>query len=153
MSQDSFNLVGKAFYSSVHTPNSLSGKYQTDLSVDDETALKLKTVGIETKIKIDPATNKADERGQYVTLKSEYAPKVVDSRNNQIPNTVLIGNGSTVEVKTHIYEWKFKTKSGSSLGLDAVQVLDLVTYTSAPTFETKLSGFVIDSDTQNQKSS
>ena len=41
---------------------------------------------------------------------------------------VLVGNGSKVKVLYKPFDWKFAGKSGTSLDLQAVQVIDLVPY-------------------------
>lgn len=127
---DSFVLQGKAFYLNSARPNELSGKYQMDLCVDDATVERLTTLGIEVK-------NKGDDRGNFVTLKRSAetkdgkpmsGPRVIDSEKNEIPDDILVGNGSTVKVITNKFDWKFKGKTGVGLGLDTVQVLDLIPY-------------------------
>ena len=55
-------------------------------------------------------------------------PRLVDSAKN--PIDVLVGNGSKVKVLYKPFDWKFAGKSGTSLDLQAVQVLDLVEYRS-----------------------
>ncbi len=127
---ESFVLKGKSFYLQGVRPNELSGKYQMDISLDDTEVQKLKAIGVEVK-------NKDDARGNFVTLKRSAStkdgtpmagPKIIDSDEVEIPAEVLIGNGSTVKVVTHKYDWTFKGKKGIGLGLDVVQVLDLVPY-------------------------
>jgi hypothetical protein len=127
-----FVLTGKAFYLQARRPNELSGKYQMDLAIDAETASKLRSIGIDVK-------NKGDSRGDHVTLKASAenkdgstrsGPKVLDADKNEIPEDILVGNGSDVKVVSHVYEWKFKGKSGTSLGLDTVQVTNLIPYVS-----------------------
>jgi len=125
-----FPLTGKAYYTQLRQPNQLSGKYQMDLSVDEDTTAKLKTIGVDVK-------NKDDGRGNFVTLKANAenkdgttrtGPRVLDADKNEIPEDVLIGNGSEVKVIANAYEWKFKGKTGVGLGVNIVQVLDLVPY-------------------------
>jgi hypothetical protein len=53
-------------------------------------------------------------------------PRLVDSAKN--PIDVLVGNGSKVKVLYKAFDWTFAGKSGTSLDLQAVQVLDLVPY-------------------------
>ena len=84
------------------------------------------------------ATNKNDQKGNYVLAKRRVKrkdggvnspPKVVDSNNTPMHNT-LIGNGSLVNVKFSPYEWTFGNKQGIGLDLQAVQVVDLVEYST-----------------------
>ena len=68
-------------------------------------------------------------------------PKVVDSNNTPMHNT-LIGNGSLVNVKFSPYEWTFGNKQGIGLDLQAVQVVDLVEYsTGEEDFEPVSGGY------------
>ena len=53
-------------------------------------------------------------------------PRLVDAKKN--PIDVLVGNGSQIKVLYKEFEWTFAGKSGKSLDLQAVQVLDLVPY-------------------------
>ncbi len=126
-------LTGKGYWFNLRTPNELSGDYQLDLSIDDDTANKLRIIGISIKNK------EGDSRGNYVTLKSkthnkdgsERGPiKVIDTNEQPLAEDVLIGHGSIVKVIAQPYDWKHKPtgKSGTSLGLGLVQVLDFVEY-------------------------
>lgn len=124
-----FVIRGKAFWAHVTEPNKLSGKFQMDLSVDDETAKLLESKGIDTKTNDKDDEGKPENhRGNYVTLKSEYPPKLYDSKRNEITKKTLVGNGSEVNVATHVYDWKFFSDSGTSLGLDGIQIVELVAY-------------------------
>ena len=53
---------------------------------------------------------------------------LVDSQLKTLPDNTLIGNGSRVVVKATPFSWAYKGKSGFSLGLDSVQILDLVEF-------------------------
>ncbi len=139
-SEKQFVVSGRAFWTCHETVNKESGKYQMDLSLDAETAKRLKDQGYTVRTEgdgkgADPAkyTGTENDRGQYITLKSQYAPKLVDAKKNTIPTGLKIGNGSTVNVMTHAYDWTFKNKKGRSLGLDAIQVLSLVEYSDKST--------------------
>ena len=56
------------------------------------------------------------------------APVIVDAKKNRWDPEVLIGNGSKVKVGFTYYGWTRNRRSGISLDLGAVQVLDLVPY-------------------------
>lgn len=128
---DRFIIKGKAFWAHVQEVNKLSNKFQLDLSVDKQTAAQLEDLGIEIKNNEKDRDKPDNDRGDYVTLKSEYPPQMVDAKKQKISGKTLVGNGSTVNVATHVYDWKFGKDSGTSLGLDAVQVIDLVEYKDA----------------------
>lgn len=135
-------LTGKAYWAHVRIPNEMSGKYQLDLTVDSKTAKDLESKGILVKNrktgKNVKTTDPEDKIGDFVTLirgaenkktgESLAPPLVVDSSKLVMDKNVLIGNGSLVKVKTNIFDWTFKGKKGKSLGLNVVQVLDLVKY-------------------------
>ena len=100
-------------------------------NLDDDVVADLEAEGVDVK-------NKEDEKGNYVLAKRRVKrkggdvnspPKVVDSNNTPMHNT-LIGNGSLVNVKFSPYEWTFGNKQGIGLDLQAVQVVDLVEYTT-----------------------
>lgn len=137
----SFVLTGKAYWAHLRKPNEESGKYQMDLSIDDKTKAMLEDLGITVKnAALGIGTkNKIpnDPRGNFVTLKKNHMledgtllppPAVVDGKKQSLPSETLIGNGSIVNVASSIYDWKFKSKTGKSLNLNAVQVKTLVKY-------------------------
>jgi hypothetical protein len=136
-------LTGKAYWAHVRKPNEQSGSYQLDLSVDDTTKSMLEGLGITVKnasLGIGVKDKKpGDERGNFVTLKKTAQgedgtlyppPQIVDGKKKAVPADVLIGNGSVVNVAAHIYDWKFKSKTGKSLGFSALQIKTLVKYSN-----------------------
>ena len=109
-------VEGKAYWASVTRPNTtFDPVYQIDLAVDDKTAEEFKGKGVSVK---------QDERGSVVKFKR----KVARADGTKNPIDVLVGNGSKVKVLYKPFEWKFAGKSGTSLDLQAVQVIDLVPY-------------------------
>lgn len=125
-SKISLKLKGKVYWAHVHKKSEMSDKYQIKLFIDDKETLKrLKSEGISIG-KSDKDTEIVG--GYYVNIKSDIQPKVVDSKKNSLPDSVLIGNGSDVNVACNVYDWKFKNKGGKSLGLLAIQVVNLVPY-------------------------
>ena len=120
-------VEGKAYWASITRPNTtFDPVYQVDLAIDDATADDFKSRGV---------TVKTDDRGNIIKFKRKVSrqdgsqnptPRLVDSAKN--PVDVLVGNGSTVKVLYKEFEWQFAGKSGKSLDLQAVQVLDLVPY-------------------------
>ena len=120
-------VEGKAYWASVTRPNTtFDPVYQIDLSVDEDTAKSFKDSGVSVK---------TDDRGNIVKFKRKVSradgtknpmPRLVDSAKN--PIDVLVGNGSKVKVLYKPFDWKFAGKSGTSLDLQAVQVIELVPY-------------------------
>lgn len=113
---------GKAYWACVHRPNELSGKYQVDIALTDNKLInELKELGLNVK-------ESNDERGNYITAKSNFPIKVVDSAVNAIPDTVLIGNGSKIIASIKAYPYNFKGREGVGAGLQGLQVVELVEY-------------------------
>jgi hypothetical protein len=120
-------VEGKAYWASITRPNTtFDPVYQIDVAVDDITAKDFASRGV---------TVKEDERGKVLKFKRKVErqdgtanpmPRLVDAKKN--PIDVLIGNGSIVKVLYKEFEWEFAGKSGRSLDLQAVQVLDLIPY-------------------------
>ncbi len=120
-------VEGKAYWASITRPNTtFDPVYQIDVAVDDITAKDFASRGV---------TIKEDERGKVLKFKRKVArqdgtanpmPRLVDAKKN--PIDVLVGNGSQVKVLYKEFEWTFAGKSGRSLDLQAVQVIDLIPY-------------------------
>ena len=120
-------VEGKAYWASITRPNTtFDPVYQIDVAVDDITAKDFASRGV---------TVKEDERGKVLKFKRKVErqdgtanpmPRLVDAKKN--PIDVLIGNGSQVKVLYKEFEWEFAGKSGRSLDLQAVQVIDLIPY-------------------------
>ena len=120
-------VEGKAYWASITRPNTtFDPVYQIDVAVDDITAKDFASRGV---------TVKEDERGKVLKFKRKVErqdgtanpmPRLVDAKKN--PIDVLVGNGSMVKVLYKEFEWTFAGKSGRSLDLQAVQVLDLIPY-------------------------
>ncbi len=101
-------------------PNNLSNKYQVDVcNLSSEVVKQLESFGV--PIKND------EERGSYVTAKAIRPPKVMDASKRLWDDTV-IGNGSTIKISAKPYDWTYKGKSGVSLGLNQLMVVNLVEY-------------------------
>ena len=126
-------------------PNTTRTKeYKIDLAVDSQTAEELKGKGVSVK---------QDDRGSIIKVKTKVAradgtknpmPRLVDSAKH--PIDVLVGNGSKVKVLYKSFDWTFAGKSGTSLDLQAVQVLDLVPY--GEDFDVSDGGFVAEGNNE-----
>lgn len=165
---------GKAYYAKVHTPVEQYDKtkpkiYSIDLVVDDKELKLLKTFGLSPAskevIKDDVKSYVPKEYPEYLgqrvftfkrkTVKadgSENSPlPVVDAKTNYIPKTILIGNGSDVIVSINPFSALTKTGLVHTANLLAVQVLDLVPYTSKAKGHnfTQKEGFTVDTSLTN----
>jgi len=152
-------LFGKAFYSFVHSPDMQSAErfnadpnYRTTLVLEDEAEVKkAKDWGLH----VQEPTEDDVFTGPYVVIKRKVkAPKtaddvkiqVVDSRQNDIPSNILIGNGSEVFVKFGTY-WYDNNGGGVNASLYRMQVRKLVPYLLAATdIPVEKGGFNLETD-------
>ena len=127
-------VEGKAYWASVTRPNTtFDPVYQIDLAVDEQTAKSFKDSGVAVK---------TDDRGNIVKFKR----KVARADGTKNPIDVLVGNGSKVKVLYKPFDWKFAGKSGTSLDLQAVQVIDLVPY--GEDFDVSDGGYVAEGNNE-----
>ncbi len=111
----------KLFWASVSEPNPMSGKFQVDIAdLRKDTVEKLEELGVDVK-------NKGDERGFFVTCKSQYPIDCYDNEGNVLKGNV-IGNESVGDVVVQPYPWKFRNKEGVNLGISKIIVTDLHSY-------------------------
>ena len=121
---------GTAMWANITTPNTrFEPKYSIDLVVDNDTAQSLKQEGF--NVKFDK------EEGPTITIKRNVsgpngmvrkAPKLLDKNKNEMD--CLVGNGSKVKVQARPWEMSRNGKDFKGLELQAVQVIDLVQYSS-----------------------
>jgi len=131
---DPVYISGKCYWASVIEPNTrYEPAWQIDISVDDENRSVIEAASI-------PIMNREDDRGEFIRAKRKVsrpdgsmrnAPSVIDSQNSPW-NGKLIGNGSKVNVKAFPFDWDYGGKTGRSVDLAAVQVVELIEYTKEP---------------------
>ncbi len=127
-------VSGKAYWASVTSPNTTYDPvYTVDLVIDDKTADDFQARGF----KVKELSINDEQVGKAITIKrkvegadgrTRQAPKLFDK--DKVPMDEVVGNGS--EVKVQYAEWETTNKYGDFKGLDlqAMQVLDLVSYRS-----------------------
>lgn len=124
-------LSGIAQYTFIHRPDGGNAKrkiapaYKIDLMLDkkDQKA-KAKALGLNIK----PADDKHPH--EFVTIKSKVKegrekPRLIDSQRNTIPENILVGNGSEVNVR--FLPWGYGEGEVSAILLE-IQVVKLVEY-------------------------
>ena len=143
-------ISGKAYWASIVAPNTTfdsDGVWSIDVCNLDKKNLDIvKKDGLTVK-------NKGDDRGDFVTVKRKVrnqksgelnrAPTVVDAQKRAMMNTA-VGNGSVVNVKYNPFDWDFGGRKGIGANLNAVQVIDLIPYSSdndGEDFEVVADGF------------
>ena len=144
-------ISGTAYWASVISPNTkfdADGVWTIDVgNLDDLNKKKAQKDGLTIK-------NKGDEKDDFVTIKRKVRnakgnrnrqPNVVDANKRLITET-MIGNGSRVNVLYEPFEWNFGGKTGVSADLRAVQVTELVPYTTEEddAFDVVPDGFTSD---------
>lgn len=144
-------ISGTAYWASVITPNTkfdADGVWTIDVgNLDDLNKKKAQKDGLTVK-------NKGDEKEDFVTIKRKVRnakgslnrqPNVVDANKRLITET-MVGNGSKVNVLYEPFEWNFGGKTGVSADLRAVQVTELVPYSTEEddAFDVVPDGFTSD---------
>jgi len=137
---------GKAVWASIQAPNTTyEPVYSIDLVVDKDTAKRLESEGLDVKKKDDELVVKFKRKAFRKDGTPNTKPDVVDAHKQ--PVTDLVGNGSIVKVAYTPFEWSYAGKSGVTGWLNAVQVLELVPYSSGGVgeFEEEESDMPVDS--------
>ena len=136
-----YQLTGLAKWASILKPKKTfdgdGEEYSIDVAITakDEKALREMGMSAKTKVKVD-----ADTGLNYLTFRrptvaksgAEMLPLVVVGRNLE-PVTDLIGNGSEVAVKLSLIPYDNKFGKGAKIYLNAVQVIQHVSYESKAT--------------------
>lgn len=112
-------------------PNGLSNKYQIDICQLDKAAVKsLEAIGLEVKT----GGTEKPQHGRFVTPKATVQVIVVDAIKEKWDVNKLLGNGTVVNCCIRAYDYDFKGKKGVGAGLQAIQVLNYVSYDPAAAF-------------------
>ena len=112
-------IKGVAYWASLTKVNSMSGKYQVDISNLSEAAVKaLEDLGLTILHK--------DQQGFYITCKSNYEIFAVDPSGDRIEG--MVGNGSEVVAVISTFPWQFKNKKGLSASIKKLVVTKMVKY-------------------------
>ena len=135
--KQSIKLNAKVMWSFHNKPNNLSEKYQIDLCELSDAAVEAlqKDLGVE-------ARNKGDERGYYITCKSnnKYRAFHPDGKEVLIVDRtpldeeddpqmgVTVANGSKAKCLVSFYDWEYMKKKGRSPTLRRMVISDLVEY-------------------------
>ena len=114
-------ISGKAYWTKLNRKDEYSDKYQLDVGdLSDKSKEVLASHGVKLK-------NKNDDRGEFITARTQYLVPVIDSDKKSIDRDTLIGNGSSVRVKVDFNKnHPFAEKYGTSMYLKKVQVTELV---------------------------
>jgi hypothetical protein len=115
-----FKITGATLYwASLASPNPMSGKYQVDLC-----KLPKRTVDALIAMKVE-VRNKGDDRGFYITAKSQYPILAVDKNGDVIQGNV-VGNNSLGDVVCVTYGSKMS--DDMYVGVNKLKVTELFEY-------------------------
>ena len=121
---------GIAYWAAITTPNTrFEPKYSVDLVLDKDTAQDLKEKGFSVKFDKEEGPTISIKRNVYgPNGMVRKAPKLLDKDKNELD--CLVGNGSKVKVQCKPWEINRNGQAFKGLELQAVQVIDLVQYSS-----------------------
>jgi hypothetical protein len=111
---------------SMHTPSSMSGKYELTLANLSEGAVKaLETIGLTVRTREDKP-----DQGFFLVCKSAKFPiQAYDEKGQEIPASVMIANGTKATAVLSSFSWKSPTgKRGTSASLKKLVVTELIEY-------------------------
>ena len=107
----------------------MSDKYQVDLvNLDKQQVGLLEAAGL--TVRDSKKEKKNEDKGMWITAKSNFPPRVYDGRNGHAKGTAFpenerVGNGSSAHIQLTAYDWEFKGKTGRNAGLDALKIVKL----------------------------
>jgi len=120
-------VEGTAYWASVRQPNTtFEPMYTINLVVDEEIAKDFAARGHSIR---------EMEEGPAIVIKRKVngpngmirnAPRLLDQNKQEV--NLAVGNGSKIRVQCNEYEWEYAGKTGKSLDLQGVQVIELVEY-------------------------
>jgi len=122
------------YYPFLTHQNEMAGKYTVDLAcLSDAAVTALEDMGLSVR-------NKGDERGYYITCKSNNKYKAFDIEGAEISlkgrsgsddsGGVVVGNGSKAKCLVSYYDWEYQKKKGRSATLRRIVITDLKEYAS-----------------------
>jgi len=110
------------YWASVHTPNSMSNKYQVNLTnLSPERIQWFEDNGLEVRTK-----ENQPEMGTYYTAKSNYAFTVLDEDGDL--TEAEVGNGSRADILFTMYEGKNKFGPYKGLSIKKIKLTEHVRY-------------------------
>ena len=122
-------LEGIANWASITTPNTrFEHKYCIDVVLDDATAQELRSQGYNIKDKDDGPTITVSRKVNGPNGMVRKPPTLMDAQKQTLD--CLVGNGSKVKVQARPWEITRNAQDFKGLELQAVQVIDLVSYSA-----------------------
>lgn len=104
-------------------PNKMSGKYQVELTIDDESIKTLESMKILSHLNIKRQDGSLKYEHPTVRLKTNNPPQLWDTSKQ--PFNDLIGNGTTLRTKAFIKSWEMAGKKGLTAYINKGIILSL----------------------------
>lgn len=122
-------LEGYSNWASITQPNTrFEPKYCIDVVLEENKAQELRDAGYTIKDKQDGPTISVSRKVNGPNGMIREAPTLMDAQKN--PLDCLVGNGSKVKVQARPWEMNRNGQDFKGFELQAVQVIDLVHYSS-----------------------
>jgi hypothetical protein len=136
MSEANINLKCQLYWPNLTMKNQLANKYTVDLALlSDEAVTALEDMGLKVN-------NKGDERGYYITCKSNNKYRAFQTDGEEIlikgrtplddeddPDMgVVVANGSEAKCLVGFYDWEYMKKKGRSPTLRRMVISNVVEY-------------------------
>jgi len=113
-------IKGTLYWVERNKLNKFSNKYQVQLgNLSDKAVEAIEEMGI-------APSNKGDDRGFFITMKSNNPMRLTDENGVEIPEDVLIANGSEAIAVVGYYDWSVGT--GRSPSMIKMKVTNLIEY-------------------------
>ena len=111
---------GTVYWCERNKLNKFSNKYQVQLgNLSDKAVEAIEEMGI-------VPSNKSDDRGFFITLKSTNPMRLTDTEGAEIPEDVLIANGSEAVAVVGYYDWPIG--EGRSPSMIKMKITNLIEY-------------------------
>jgi len=154
-----FVVAGVIYWAHIKKPNEMSNKYQVTVKISDKDAEMISSLDVpvsgELKVGKDDKGGDLVLEGNFITAKNSFRPEIIDSKKRDLPEDMEIGNGTKARIVLSTYDWTFKAKSGVSLNLDTIQVLELVEFSrkSGRSLLDETDGFEVDKNALDESDS
>ena len=120
-------VEGTGYWASIKTPNTtFEPVYTINLVVEQSVADDFASRGHTIKQMDEGAALVIKRKVNVPNGMIRKAPRLLDQNKQDI--NLAVGNGSKVRVQCSEYEWEYAGKSGKSLDLQGVQVIEFVEY-------------------------
>ena len=122
MSNNIVPVAATLYWPYLSRVNDMSGKYQVDIAqLSDKAVEALEMMGLAIH-------NKGDDRGNFITAKSNYA--IEPQFKGDAVDPSVLGNGTKATVALAAYDWEFRGKKGRSANIKKLLITEPVVYSS-----------------------